>query len=202
LRARGEEAEPAERFFRDSRINTIFEGSSEIMRLFIAREALDPHLKIAGAIFDGRLSLSKRLGAAARAGMFYAGWYPRLFARPLPKVRNRKFNIHPRLRPHLRFIERHSRKLARKLFHAMVHFGPKLEHEQLLLGRCVDIAAELFAMTASCARAAALKEEQSLWLTDYFCRTARLRIAALFRELHCNEDHRGYQLAQELLLKP
>jgi alkylation response protein AidB-like acyl-CoA dehydrogenase len=199
LRARGEEAESVERFFRDSRINTIFEGSSEIMRLFIAREALDPHLKIAGAVFDSRLPMKKRFGAAVKAGLFYARWYPRLLLPKLSKVQGSKFNVTAELSGHVRFVEGNSRKLARRLFHAMVRFGPKLEREQLLLGRFVDIAAELFAMAASCARASALQNDEATRLADYFCRVARLRVANLCRELRRNEDHRGYKLAQQLL---
>ena len=198
LRARGEDAEPVERFYRDSRINTIFEGSSEIMRLFIAREALDPHLKVAGATFNSKLPMRARLGAAVKAGMFYARWYPGLVLR----IANRQSSIAETdkgLRGHLRFVERNSRKLARSLFHALARCGPKLEREQLLLGRFVDIAAELFAMTAACARASKMNDESSLALADYFCRTARLRVGELFRALHHNEDRRGYKLAQALL---
>jgi alkylation response protein AidB-like acyl-CoA dehydrogenase len=199
LRARGEEAEPVERFLRDSRINTIFEGSSEIMRLFIAREALDPHLKIAGAMFNTKLPVKTRLTAAMRAGMFYARWYPMLFVPRLINVRDSRSKIDARLSRHLRFVERRSRKLARSLFQAMARLGPKLEREQLLLGRFVDIAAELFAMTTTCARASSLADEANVSLADYFCRTARLRVANLFRELGRNEDRRGYRLAQKML---
>jgi alkylation response protein AidB-like acyl-CoA dehydrogenase len=199
LRSSGEEAEPVERFLRDSRINTIFEGSSEIMRLFIAREALDPHLKVAGAMFNTRLSMMARLGTTAKAGMFYARWYPMLFMPRVINVRGANSNVDARLSRHLRFVERRSRKLARSLFHAMARLGPKMEREQLLLGRLVDIAAELFAMTATCARASSLADEANVSLADYFCRTGRLRVANLFRELGRNEDRRGYRLAQKLL---
>ena len=200
LRARGEDAEPVERFMRDCRINTIFEGSSEIMRLFIAREALDPHLKVAGAVFNTKLPAKARLAAAVKAGLFYARWYPRL----LLGIANRRSPMaksSPPLRSHLRFVERSSRKLARSLFHAMARCGPKLEREQLLLGRFVDIAAELFAMTASCARAATMDGE-GVERADYFCRSARLRVVQLFHDLHNNEDRRGYRLAQSLINVP
>src|SRR5437588_281935 len=119
LKARGEERVPVERFVRDSRINTIFEGSSEIMRLFIAREALDPHLKIAAPVLNSRLPLSERLRAALKAGWFYAGWYPKQFL-PRFNVQRSTFNVTPVLRRHLRYAARTSRKLARRLFHAML----------------------------------------------------------------------------------
>ncbi|HEU0275096.1 MAG TPA: acyl-CoA dehydrogenase family protein, partial [Candidatus Udaeobacter sp.] len=77
LAGRGEPAIAVERFLRDCRVNTIFEGSSEIMRLFIAREALDPHLKVGGAIFNTQLPVSDRAKAIFSSGKFYAGWYPR-----------------------------------------------------------------------------------------------------------------------------
>jgi alkylation response protein AidB-like acyl-CoA dehydrogenase len=209
LKARGEDPVPVERFMRDCRINTIFEGSSEIMRLFIAREMLDPHLKVSGAVLDSRKPLGERLKAAMKAGAFYATWYPRQW---LPFGGGVPSGAAPRLRHHLRYASRTSRRLARRLFHAMAKHGPKLEREQVLLGRFVDIGAELFAMMATCSRASALTAEgtdeqrkDAVQLADYFCQSARLRIAELFRGLAHNTDRQGYKLAQSVLnsqLKP
>src|SRR5205085_6776837 len=117
LKARGEEAVPVERFLRDCRINTIFEGSSEIMRLFIAREALDPHLKVSGAVLNSQLPPAQRLKAAFKAGMFYARWYPRQFLPPVLGGSGRGVpSAHPKLARHLRYASRTSRRLARRLF--------------------------------------------------------------------------------------
>src|SRR5213595_2795977 len=77
LAGRGEQPIAVERFLRDCRVNTIFEGSSEIMRLFIAREALDPHLKVGGAIFNTQLPMTTRIKSIFSSGSFYARWYPK-----------------------------------------------------------------------------------------------------------------------------
>jgi hypothetical protein len=202
LKARGDAPVPVERIMRDSRINLIFEGSSEIMRLFLAREALDPHLKVAAAALNSQLPAAQRLGAALKAAGFYAKWYPKQL---LPFAASPS-GMHPRLAKHVRFAAKASRRLARRLFHAMVKFGPKLERQQILLGRFVEIGTEIFAITASCARAQALlasaaKEgkDELLNLVDYFCRSARLRIEQRFHGLKHNVDAQGYRLAQQLL---
>src|SRR5438045_6187344 len=97
---------------------------------------------------------------------------------------------HPTLPRHLRYASRTSRRLARCLFHAMIRFGPKLEREQVLLGRFVEIGTELYAMAATCARAQGLlargtKEQNAelLELVDYFCHSSRLRIERAFNGL-------------------
>lgn len=194
LAARGEEPIAVERWLRDCRINTIFEGSSEIMRLFIAREALDPHLKVGGPVLNTQLPPKDRAQAAVKAAAFYAGWYPRQWL-PLPA----SAKIPPRLARHVRWANAASRRLARTLFHEMARFGPKLERQQVLLGRFVDIGTELFAIAAVCSRAASLPESQAGGVADYFCRGARLRILQLFHDLSHNTDRAGYKIAQQVL---
>ncbi len=194
LAARGEKPIPVERMMRDCRINTIFEGSSEIMRLFIAREALDPHLKVGAPVLNTQLPGRVRLRAAMKAATFYAGWYPKQWT---PFAHGEQ--LHPKLARHIRWAEHTTHHLARALFHVMARFGPKLEREQVLLGRFVDIGTELFALAATCARAQSLNTPDAIGLADYFCRTARLRIESLFEGLHHNTDHAGYKLAQEVL---
>ncbi|HJT45916.1 MAG TPA: acyl-CoA dehydrogenase family protein, partial [Chthoniobacterales bacterium] len=201
LKGRGEEGIPVERFMRDCRINMIFEGSSEIMRLFIAREALDPHLKVGGAIFNTTLPMSERLKAVFTSGKFYAGWYPRQwFSTGAGNIKG----LHRDLQRHVDYSARISKRLARGLFHAMARFGPKLDREQLLLSRFVGIATELFAISASCSFAQYKMDhgepaEEILSLVNYFCNSARARIDHHFAGTSENVDKPGYQLTQELM---
>jgi alkylation response protein AidB-like acyl-CoA dehydrogenase len=201
LAGRGEPPIAVERFLRDCRVNTIFEGSSEIMRLFIAREALDPHLKVGGAIFNTTLPMSERLKAVFTSGKFYAGWYPRQwFSSGAGKIDN----LHRDLQKHVDYAARTSKKLARGLFHAMARFGPKLDREQLLLSRFVGIATELFAISATCSLAQykidhGESANDVLSVANYFCNSAKMRIDNHFAGARRNVDKRGYELTQELL---
>jgi alkylation response protein AidB-like acyl-CoA dehydrogenase len=203
LKNRGEQPVPIERMMRDARINLIFEGSSEIMRLFLAREALDPHLKIAGAALDSRLPMSKRAAAGLKAFGFYARWYPGLL---LPRG-GAPANLTPAFKPALAYVAKTSRHLARTLFHAMVKHGPKLERQQLTLGRLVEIGTELFAITATALYADALVKRADAehpraeleQLVQSFVADARGRIAGNFAALAHNNDGRNYRLTQAIL---
>ncbi|WFB07135.1 acyl-CoA dehydrogenase family protein [Streptomyces sp. LX-29] len=196
LAARGERAVPAEQMLRDMRINRIFEGSTEIMHLLIAREAVDAHLSVAGDLIDPDKSFAEKRRAAAKAGGFYARWLPGLVTGPgqLPRA-YAEFNPagHRDLSGHLRYVERSARKLARSTFYAMSRWQGRMETKQGFLGRIVDIGAELFAMSAACVRAEKLRGEgdhgtEAYQLADVFCRQARIRADELFARLWTNTD--------------
>jgi len=201
LKARGEKPHPVERLMRDNRVTTIFEGSSEIMRLFIMREALDPHLKIAGVALNSERPWGERLKSAWAAAKFYVLWYP---AQWLPFNGSAPADMHPHLAGHFNRVAALSRKLARTLFHQMVKFGVKLEKRQVLLARLADIGADLFAIAASCVFAQKLlkdgePEAKVFTLVDDFAAQAHLRIAQNFAGVGHNSDQHGYDLAQEIL---
>ncbi len=199
LEARGEAPIPIERAMRDFRINLIFEGSSEIMRLFIAREAVDKHFALAFPIVNPDSTMSQRLAAMRKSAPFYATWYPKRWLSELRPTAHGEFGP---LAEHVRFIERATNRLGRSIFHAMVRFGPKLERRQLVLFRAVDIGAELFAMSAACVRAQMLARggrAEAYELADVFCRGARGRIAQTFRAFYGPSDVAHYRLAQQVL---
>ena len=207
LAARGERAVPAEQLLRDLRINRIFEGSTEIMHLFVAREAVDAHLSVAGDLVTPGTPLPDRARAGARAGAFYARWLPTLVtgSGQLPHAYATFAPAgHADLSVHLRRVERRARRLARATFLGMCRWQGRLESRQRFLGRIVDIGAELFAMSAACVRAELLRRQgehghEAYRLADAFCRQARLRVDELFARLWTNTDAGDRTLANGVL---
>ncbi|MFQ5350859.1 MAG: acyl-CoA dehydrogenase family protein, partial [Thermoanaerobaculia bacterium] len=202
LQERGEKPIGVERLMRDYRINKIFEGSSEIMHLFMAREAVDKHLEIAGALIDPRQPFGAKLRAFGKSALFYLWWYP---SRWLGWGRWPRYAGFGRLATHLRFVERSSRKLARQIFHGMLVHQGKLQHKQGFLFRLVDIANELFAMSGAVSRAHELAKagdadaRNAAELADLFCRGARRKVKNLFRDLWRNDDARKYRAGVKVM---
>ncbi|KIG13858.1 Butyryl-CoA dehydrogenase [Enhygromyxa salina] len=204
LAARGEPAIGVERALRDARINTIFEGSSEIMHLFMAREAVDEHLEIAGALVDPQASGAQRVAALPGALGFYAWWYP---SRWIGWGRWPRYRGYGRLAGHLRFVDRCCRRLARAVFHGMAVYRAKLERKQAFLFRAVDVAMELFVITVTIRRAHLLHARDpgsssttgALELADLFASGARERIRQHLRALWHNDDNAGYDVGRQLL---
>jgi hypothetical protein len=196
LHDRGEKALPVEQLLRDLRINRIFEGSTEIMHLLIAREAVDQHLSVAGDIIDPDAGAGRKLRAGVRAGAFYGRWLPTLAVGGGQNAFG--YARYGTLARHVRFVERASRKLARETFYGMSRWRGKMERKQAFLGRVVDIGAELFAMSAACVRAAAEGQPEGRELADLFCRQARLRVRTLFGQLWANTDGRDVAAARKV----
>jgi alkylation response protein AidB-like acyl-CoA dehydrogenase len=199
LRARGEKGYPVERILRDMRINRIFEGTSEIQHLVIAREAVDPHMKRGYKILLPETPMGEKISAAAKAGAYYAAWYP---SRYLGWSRKPAYDQFGKLAKHMSYIERSSRHLSRSIFHAMMRYQAKLERKQMVLFRIVDIGTDLFAMSATISYAAMLAkqgQENALDLADVFCHEARKRIDHVFETLFDNYDEKEYLVVQSLM---
>jgi alkylation response protein AidB-like acyl-CoA dehydrogenase len=202
LAARGEKPVGVERWMRDNRINLIFEGSSEIMHLFMGRELVDKHLQVAGVMIDKKAPVAKKLAALPKIALFYVVWYLKQWL---------GFPFRPwyggfgPMAKYLRFVERSSRRVARQVFHGMMVYQARMERKQAFLFRCVDIANELFAMSASISRAQTLaraggpEAREATQLALAFCAGARARVKDLFRDLWRNQDDANYALGKAVL---
>lgn len=201
LRARGETPHPVERILRETRINLILEGTSEIMRLFIAREALDAHMRLVGPLLSPGGSLTKKWTALANAVGYYALWWPRQW---VSQLGTRRFGWLGPLASHVRFVDRASHRVALALFHGAIKHQARLAYRQRFLGRLVDVGADLFAMVAVCSKAHQLRERSPddphpVQLADLFCRLARRRIHDRLRHLEDPQDRQLYRMAQAIL---
>jgi len=200
LAMRGEDPVPAEKFVRDARISRIVEGTSEIMRLYIAREAMDTHVRqILPLISPGSNKIKHIFGKFLP---FYASWYPKQW---LPGgVQPNVKHLNGGNQAHLQYVAKASKRLARTMFHTMVKYQQKLEREQMILANFVDIGADLFAMSATLSYAEALmgqgNDKESLQdLADLLCCDARKRIEDNFKAVKTNHNAKYTRIANHVM---
>ena len=197
LRARGEKPVPVEQVMRDFRVNRIFEGSSEIMHLMVAREGVEAVLKETSAFVKPDGDVKTMVEDAIAGGLpslaVDAGHSPR------------SFDEFGELAPYLRYVEDSSRRVARSILEGLGRWEAKLQQKQTFLARIVDIGAELFAIAAAVCYADTIRSDhperksEPVELAQLFCEQAKGRIERRFNELWSNCDDANYAAAQEVL---
>ena len=172
LAKRGLPALPMERLWRDFRINRTFEGSSEILTLWALREGSDEYKKI-GEVFFGPGNYGKKIKSAL--------WFAKEMAAlmvPKPISGEAIRLVNPRLRRHLKFVEKYSRRLALTLILSSARYQAKMIFKQLLFQRLFWAVTELYAIAALCHYVAIQlgNDPKFVDLADYYCREAESRV--------------------------
>ena len=201
LEKRGETGVPLERVMRDIRVNRILEGSSEIMHLFLAREALDTHFKKAGVLLS-KASLKEKWHALLACVRFYPLWYIKLCLGLVFGSMTSYSNYDPSFRGSLKWISKTGKKLALTLFHKMLFLGPKLEFKQLTLSRIIDIGIELSVLTLVLSRVnKEMKngDNKHQKLAIFWSKQRQMVVNNLFKELNKNTDDDAVTFTKELL---
>ncbi len=192
-RVRGEPAFGIEQLVRDAEMYRIGEGATDILRPFVAREGLSPHLDRAGRYLDEGVSASERFVELLKLARFYAPWYMNLWRRrALPE---RTEFRHPKVAHLLGYVEQSSRGLASAVFWAMVRHGQQLRDDQGRQTRIEMIGEDLLTMATIVLEAsspARTEANEQIWeLVDQFAAAAKVRIDRAIDELRGhNQDHK------------
>ena len=190
-RVRGEPAFGIEQLVRDVEMYRIGEGATDILRPFVAREALNMHVERALKLFDGKMSLARRLLELVHLAAFYLPWHLRQW-RPRRLPAQAVFR-HPKVASHLRFVERASRRLARAVFYALLWQRQAFQDDQGRQNRIEAVGEDLLAITVTSLHAELRQRTsgQAVWdLANEVFSEAGSRVRRHIRELLFNDDQR------------
>ena len=160
---------PYERFLRDARINRIFEGANEVLRLFIALNGV-----------QGPAESLKEVGTALRRPLRHLGLLSGFAA---SRIRSRlgasatlDTRLHTRLGKHKSYFEKHVAELKGATQRAIMRHRSAIVDRQLVLERLANMAIELVATACVISRTQSLIDERGLEacereleICDLFC---------------------------------
>jgi alkylation response protein AidB-like acyl-CoA dehydrogenase len=169
---------PYERMLRDSRINRIFEGANEVLRLFIALNGV-----------QGPAESLKEVGTALRKPVRNLGLLTGFAASRVRNMIGTKVtlepDLHPRLERNEKYFEKHVAELRAATDRAIMRHRREIIDRQLVLERLANMAIELFATACVISRTQSLLDEKGeeaaereLSLCDLFCVESGLRFRA------------------------
>ena len=208
---------PYERYLRDSRINRIFEGANDVLRLFIALNGI-----------QGPAERLKALGSALRAPMRNLGLVTGYAAQRVKSVVGGREKVetavHPALREHAEYFEKHVAELARAAEASVTKYRKAIVERQFVLERLANMAIDMYATACTIARTQRLIDERGaaqcereIALCDLFCveagrrfRANRLAVDAREEEVDdrrraaaaAAREQRGYFVADAILADP
>lgn len=179
---------PYERMLRDARINRIFEGTNEVLRLFIALNGI-----------EGPAARLTELGSALRRPLrnlgLVSGFAAGRVRSALGASAELDVALHPRLEKHRRYFVKHVAELKDAAERAVMKHRAEIVERQLVLERLATMAIELYATAAVLARTQALLDargvaamERELALCDLFCVEAGRRFRTQRIALDGRED--------------
>jgi acyl-CoA dehydrogenase family protein 9 len=169
---------PYERILRDSRINRIFEGANEVLRLFIALNGV-----------QAPAEALKEVGSALRRPLrnlgLLSGYATSRVKLRLGQTSTLDIELHDRLRKHKEYFEQHVAELGSATDRLIIRHREQIVDSQLMLERLADMAIDLFATASVIARTQSLIDERGIEtcereiaLCDLFCVEAGRRFRA------------------------
>ena len=166
---------PYERLLRDARINRIFEGANEVLRLFIALNGI-----------QGPAESLKEVGTALRRPLrnfgLLTGFATSRIRGILGATATLDTKLHPRLERHKDFFEKHVAELKQATDRAVIRHRRDIVDRQLVLERLANMAIEMLATACVISRTQSLIDskgeegaEREISLCDLFCVESGLR---------------------------
>ncbi len=179
---------PYERMLRDSRINRIFEGANEILRLFIALNGV-----------QGPAESLKEIGSALRRPLKNLGLLSGYAASRLRSIVGATgtvdVEIDPRIGKHKEYFEKHVREMRAATDRAIMRHRKQIVDRQLVLERLANMAIELFATASVISRTqsiiergAAAEADDAIQLCGLFCVDSGRRFRDARNSLDSSED--------------
>jgi len=181
---------PYERALRDSRINLIFEGTNEVLRLFVALNGMQA---VATELKETQESVVKVFAEPAKGfGAFYGYATRRIRQKFSPEMAQK---IHPVLDRQVKNLGLSIAGLSEAAEALVKKYKKDIVHEQHDLRRIADITIDVYAMAAVLARVTSHIEQngekESIHernIAAIFCSQARRRVRDNLRSLEVNKD--------------